>query len=116
MIYDYCALFDSISLALRRDPRIRLCELSVQLRVERHSVERAVRLQTGQNFRALKRSLMFDRACDLLTHKPSCSIKEIAFSLGYRSPRSLARFIRALSGETPKALRRSWVKQGKANP
>jgi AraC-like DNA-binding protein len=107
MAYDHVVLFNSVCAALQRTPLIRLSELSCQLKIERHTIEKVVRAESGQSFRVLRKRMLFDAARHLLELGPNCSIKEIAFSLGYRSPRSFARFIRGVSAQTPSALQRS---------
>jgi adenylyl-sulfate kinase len=80
-----------------------LSEIACTIGVDRHKIEKSVRLTTGHSFRSLQRRLLLERA--LLLLRTGRSIKEVAFELGFGSPQSFHRFVRATTGTTPVALR-----------
>src|SRR5579864_3949080 len=85
--------------------RISLQEISSNVEIGRHTIEKVVRSLTGYSFRELQGSLLLERANVLLeTGRP---IKEIAFEMGFASVQSFHRFIRRTSGSTPSSLRGS---------
>ena len=79
--------------------------LSGHLGVGRHTLEKSVKAATGKNFREYRATVLLDQARRRLGQNPNLSIKEIAFSIGFRSQRSFCRFIKATAGCSPKALR-----------
>ena len=85
--------------------RVTLAEVADSLGVERHTIEKVVRVTTGQSFRELQRTILLERASQLAAQGKA--IKEIAFELRFGSPQSFHRFIRKTSGKTPSLLRRS---------
>ncbi len=84
------------------DRRVSLKEVAHTIGVDRHSIERVVRLSTGLSFRGLQQSLLLERATLLL--RRGSPLKEIAFELGFGSPQSFHRFIKRISGRTPTSL------------
>lgn len=105
MAYHYIALLEQAKTILFLQPRASLMLVSAELGVDRHTLERAVRTLTGRTFAQLQRELLRDRAQLLLTESPALSVKEIAFQLGYGSPRAFSRFIRVALGFSPSELR-----------
>lgn len=105
MAYDLPGLFGRINHHLCFAPYLQLGDLSRRLRVERHTIEKAVKTATGKTFRQFRTKLLLERATHVLTENPNHSIKEIAFNLGYNSQRSFCRFIRTTTGYSPKELR-----------
>lgn len=105
MAYDLPRLFHQIKSDLASNPRVSLAALSLKLKVERHTIEKAVRAMDGRRFRDLRNELMLGRAKALLSADVTLSIKEVAYLLGYRSPQAFARFVRGVSGSSPGGLR-----------
>lgn len=105
MAYDSRRLSRQVETCLLTRPRITLAALAQQLRVERHTVEWAVREATGNSFRRLQAKTISRRAVELMHLVPSLSIKEIAFLLGYKSRRAFSRFFKKAYGSTPTAVR-----------
>lgn len=105
MAYDLPRLYETVRSHLWFNPDLQLDELSQLLKVERHTVEKAVRLATGKTFRELKKDILFRLAIQRLRDDPSLSIKEVAFKLGYCSQRSFCRFVKAMAGCPPTQLR-----------
>ena len=115
MAYDLPRLFDQIKSDLAGNPRSSLAALSLKFKVERHTIEKAVRVMEGMRFRDLRDELMLGRAKALMSLQPTLCIKEISYLLGYKSPQALARFVRAASGLSPSELRRQSVVPGNAS-
>jgi AraC-like DNA-binding protein len=106
MAYDRAGVFTQAVAALHSNPSWGLKALSVALGVERHTVERAFRSNAAKSFRAFKRECLLRRSMELLASKPTASLKEIAFLLGYKSQRAFARSIKGAFGCCPCELRR----------
>jgi AraC-like DNA-binding protein len=105
MLYHRRGLADRLEQILSEEPRTTLKEASSMLKVERHTLESAVKESKGTTFRELQQLLLLNRALELLSTYPNLSIKEIAFKLGYRYPRDFARFIRNSTGRSPTEIR-----------
>ena len=105
MAYDLTRLYQTVRSHLWFNPDLQLDELSQLVRVERHTVEKAVRLATGKTFREMKKDILFRLAIQRLHDDPSLSIKEVAFKLGYCSQGSFCRFVKAMAGCSPMQLR-----------
>ena len=103
MTYDMTSLFALLATTVHAHPGITLSAAVAMLEVERHTVERACRLN-GTTFRTLRQEARFELACKLLTSTDQLSIKQVAASVGY-SPRAFVRFIRMQSGCAPHSLR-----------
>lgn len=118
MAYDLHRLFNEVHSLLGDDPRITLLEVSHQLQVERHTVEKAVRLESKKTFRELQRQCLYRRACGLLCEAPQKPLKQIASTLGYSTVQALHRFLVRTSGLRPTELRRvlGFVRSGQAPP
>ena len=103
----YClkVLYERVEVALFASPRTSLSALAQQLRVERHTIERAVAHATGKTFRELQTRLTLAKALDLLAAEPNRPIKEIAFLLGYKSAGAFSRFVKKRCGRSPQAIR-----------
>ena len=106
MAYDRHQIFERVDTLLSRTPRLSLSKISHELNVERHTVEKLVRMETGKSFRQFRQEKLFAAASNLLDSEPAKSIKEISFLLGYASPSAFARFVRAFCGRSPMQVRR----------
>jgi len=105
MAYDSAGLVKLIRSSLERHPRTTLTVLSRQLRVERHTIERLTRIETGLSFRELQREIMRTKISKYMHEHANMSFKEIAGHVGYGSQQTLGRFIRRVWGVPPKQLR-----------
>jgi AraC family transcriptional regulator, transcriptional activator of pobA len=105
MAYDLESLLVVIDRHLRTTPSLSLHILAQRLNVERHSIERSVRLARGLTFRQLRNDIMLEEARKMLAEYPYSTIKEIAFRLGYRSQSAFGRFIKEASGSSPTRVR-----------
>ena len=91
--------------------KISMNEVSSALGASRHSIERSVRVVTGQTFRSLQQDLASERATALLNQGKS--IKEVAFSLGFASPQAFHRFFLRTCGRTPSSLQQCSDEHGR---
>ena len=105
MAYDLTGLYGRVSKEMRRNPYSQLHYLSRYLGVGRHTIEKSVKAATGTSFREHRTKVLLEHARSRLEQNPNLSIKEIAFSIGFRSQRSFCRFIKATAGCSPKVLR-----------
>jgi AraC-like DNA-binding protein len=106
MAYDLHRLFDEVDFLLDKNPCTTLFEISRQLAVDRHTIEKVVRLKSKKSFRDLRREYLYARACSLLSERPERPLKQVASSLGYTTVQALYRFILRNSGMGPTNLRR----------
>src|SRR5262245_32800109 len=106
MAYDGHRLFAVVDSLLANNPRITLHEISDRLGVERHTVEKAVRLESKKTFRELQRQYLYRQACGLLSEFPPKPLKQIASNLGYSTVQAFHRFLVRNSGLRPTELRR----------
>jgi len=104
-MYDLHDLFTRISQKLSSSPQLSLEELSLDIQIERHTIERAVRAGAGTTFRDLRKRSMLNAARRMLLENPHWSLKEVAYALGYRSLSAFSRSIKCAAGCAPSALR-----------
>jgi AraC-like DNA-binding protein len=83
-----------------------LSSISRELGVNRHTIERVVFSVKGVTFREYQQRLLIAAAKELL-NRPSLSIKEIAFTLGYSHPQDFSHFFRKRLGTNPSEYRES---------
>lgn len=107
MAYDLNHLFSQVRSRLAADGLLSLNDLSHDLGVERHTIEKAVRLATNGSFRDLKQGRQYDKACSMLAETPDRPLKELSFTLGYSTVQAFHRFIINRSGLCPTKLRSS---------
>ncbi len=107
MAYDLHRLFDEVDSLLGKNPHTTLSEIARQLAVDRHTIEKVVRLGSRKSFRDLRREYLYARACSLLSERPERPLKQVAASLGYTTVQALYRFILRNSGMGPTNLRRA---------
>lgn len=105
MVYDPNRIFLQVVRHLEMTPSISLKQLSINLGIERHTIEKAVKSSTGSTFREFRGKILLKLAYGLLTDQSNRTIKEVAFSLGYRSQGSFSRFIRIATGCSAKNLK-----------
>lgn len=93
MCYSYRSIADQVCRELESNPRVTLGSLTSLLGVERHTVTKALRIATGASFRQIRQSIIARKARSFLSEPSTRSVKEIAYSLGFSSPRSLHRAV-----------------------
>ena len=105
MAYHLIHLADLVRKVLDAEPRLTLAELSSRLGVSRQTLQKAVRGATGKTFHQYQSELLAMKARGLLADDCPHSIKEVAYTLGYKSPQAFARFVKMACGRTPSQLR-----------
>jgi len=105
MSYDPKLLFGKISTYLHECPRKTLRDLAQNLRVSPQTIKKAIRLSRDQSFSRFRQEILLKQARRCLLSRPTVSIKELSFCLGFKSASSFARSIRRLSGASPEELR-----------
>src|SRR5436309_9913298 len=98
MAYHKRRLFELVKTRLPVKPRLSLVDLARELRIGRHTLERAVKSCTNMRFRQFQIECLSIRADADLTSK---SVKEVAFALEYKSSRAFSRAYKAVRGITP---------------
>lgn len=106
MAYDLAVLFAHVKSQLSSVPNLSLAELSRGAGVNRHTLHKAIFVGTGQSFRPFQQELTLKKAKQLLCSRSDMSIKEIGFSLGFKSERSFRRFVNRATSRPPVQLRR----------
>jgi AraC-like DNA-binding protein len=104
--HDLARIFGRVESLLTQRPRMALSDLSRELGVERHTVERAVRDAKGKSFREFHREFVLSHITETLLAGSDLSLKEFAADLGYSSVQAFTRFVSKASGTTPARLRR----------
>ncbi len=104
-MYDLHDLFSRISQKLCLSPQLSLEELSFDIQIERHTIERAVKAGAGTTFRDFRKRSMLNAAQKMLRENPHWSLKEVAYALGYGSLSAFSRSIKCAAGCSPSALR-----------
>lgn len=113
MAYDTHMLFMEIQRQLELAPASSLRDLARTLGLSRNTIEKAVRTATGQSWRELQKQHLL-RSCEqALRAGGGKSIKEIAFAIGFTSPRSFSRFVRRARGRSPTELRQRLADKGR---
>ncbi len=106
MTYYLRQIFARLDAALLRNPGLRLARFAQEIRVDRHTIEKAVHDTAGVSFREYKRHILLEEARRLIVEDFNLSEKEIAFKLGYGSRDAFCRFIKVNTGTCPSNMRR----------
>jgi AraC-like DNA-binding protein/mannose-6-phosphate isomerase-like protein (cupin superfamily) len=78
-----------------------LAALCAGVGVSVRTIERAFRKDVGTDFESWRRQVRLMKAVELLVS--GCSVKEVAFAIGYRQPSAFVETFRRTFGTTPKA-------------
>ena len=105
MSYEMRLLSAEIFARLSKHPCTTLCDLSTQLNDSKRTCQKTIRSCSGGTFRELQLAVLFNTVREILACQPTIAIKELAYSVGFKSPRSFARAVRHISGHSPKELR-----------
>ena len=108
MTYNHNQLLQALDNILSARPRSTLSDLARTLRVERHSIENAVRKSQGMSFRLYRAKKLLECSLYLLRQEAGLSEKEIATRIGFSSDAAFCRFIKRETGQTPTSLRQIW--------
>ena len=107
MAYSRHQLFDEIDRQIRKTPRKSLYSLARELGVHRKTIRNVTWEFKAKSFHEYQKELLLQRAIDLiLDERGNLSLKQIAFTLGYRSPAAFSRFIKVETGRSPSEIRR----------
>lgn len=107
MAYQLASLALAVNNRLENFPRTTLKAVANKYQVDRHTIEKAMRLTFSQSFRERQRDLLVRRAYHQLLTQPNKSIKEISYSLGFSSQSAFSRLIHRSYGKSPLQLRRT---------
>ena len=104
MAYNHALIVARVRNRLSQRPRIPLTQLARELKIDRHTIDRALIATCGHSYRHVQQQYLAVRAL-LLLNESNLSAKQIAAELGYEVPESLTRFLRKATGRTPKQFR-----------
>lgn len=105
MGYPSESLARSVEVMLDSCPQLSLSKIASELGIDRHTLERALVRTRRKPFWELRAERLARKPAELLEQVPPLSVKEIAFVLGYESPRGFSRFVKRQFGASPAALR-----------
>ena len=106
MSYNHDALRREIYEELKNNPLAPVKKLSEVLGVSQRTVQHIIG-GADQQIRLLRQMFVLGRVNSLLLSNPHLTIKELSFSVGYKSQRSFARAVRRACGLSPMDLRRA---------
>src|SRR6266702_8030320 len=92
-MYDHGTIAVQVRAHLTNRPLSTLTEIAVSLRINRHTLTRALR-DNGLNFRLLRSEVVLERLHDLSHATPPHSLKEIGYILGFPSQSSFSHYIK----------------------
>ncbi|MFP4352366.1 MAG: helix-turn-helix domain-containing protein [Puniceicoccaceae bacterium] len=94
------------------DPGFRFADVAARLGLAPYELARAFRGAVGKSPREVLKQRRLSAARNLLVEQ-GCSIKEIAYRVGYSSPGALCNAFKAATGKSPRDLRRrAWMDDG----
>lgn len=102
---DLRLLFARICIRLDQTPSRSLLDLSREFQVSPKAIQKAVSSMTNRQFTKFKDDVLMAKLTRFLITRPTASIKELAFDLGYKSVQAFAWHVRRASGDSPARLR-----------
>jgi AraC-like DNA-binding protein len=114
MAYNRSGLFGAVCREVAATPRKSLATLAKEIGVSPNTIKKAVRVGAMQTCGGLRRRCLLRAVERMLCTFPQRSIKEIAFNLGFGTPRSLERFVKKSTGLSPSGMRSKQHSQGPA--
>ncbi len=106
MTYAHDSLFNKIAERLCSNPGFHLGELARELGIDRHTLLKAVKLNSRESFRAFQKRKRVEAVMGLLDQAGELSEKQIAAKVGL-SADALSRFVRREKGKTLSAIRKN---------
>lgn len=103
------SLIQRIKSEILARPQVRLRDIAEGFQIERHRIEKAVRVCTGMSYRDYRKMLLTRIAVDLLVGDSELPEKVLAGKLGYKSLSAFIRFIKSNTGHTPCQLRKFYL-------
>jgi AraC-like DNA-binding protein len=107
MSYNSNLILDNLLQKVRQAPSRSLDSISREMRVSRRTLENVLFLSSRKRFKKIQGEILLAIVQNTVLAHPSLTIKELAFSLGYASPRTFARAIKRVCGMSPVELRTS---------
>lgn len=107
MSYDRSLLFSDFARRLQHTPSKSLDRLSREMGVGRRTLQNALAKFSGKRFKDFQRDVLLFVIRDHLSRQPTLTVKEMAYCVGYPSPRSFTRAIKKACGMSPLELRSS---------
>lgn len=107
MSYNSDLILDDLLQKVRQAPSKSLDSISREMGVSRRTLENVLSLSSRKRFKKIQGEILLAIVRSSVLAHPSLTIKELAFSLGYTSPRTFARVIRRVCGMSPVELRAS---------
>lgn len=95
MAYLYAAIANRIIEHLKRAPGDKLVNIVEPLGIGRHTVTRALKVECGCTFKALRKRVMAEAIANAARDTGAASVKEVAVRLGFSGSRALARAARS---------------------
>lgn len=95
-MYDYHRLFVKIDRILSANPTIHLKNIAQQLQCSHPTVEKAIKINTGLQFRDYKNNKILKQGINLW--KQGFCVKYIALELGYNWQDNFSRFFKKKNG------------------
>lgn len=111
MSYNSNLLLDDLLQKVKKAPSKSLDSISREMRVSRRTLENVLFLSSKKRFKRIQGEILLAIVRNSVLAHPSLTIKELAFSLGYTSPRTFSRVIRRVCGMSPVELRASVAEQ-----
>ena len=103
-MYDRSCIAARAAAAIRAQPRIPIAGVSASLRIDPHTVTRAIKEVLGMTPRALRSQCLREAVLSVYRMQPTSSLKEAAGALGY-TPSAFVRLNRQLFSMTPHDVR-----------
>lgn len=94
--------------ALSRRPLATAKELSGQLKVHRHTLQRAL-AASGASIASLRQSVIIEQLKTRFSAPSAAPLKEIRAELGFPSSSAFARYVRRATGKSPSQLRSEYA-------
>jgi methylphosphotriester-DNA--protein-cysteine methyltransferase len=83
LAYDTDGLVERVLRFLCHTPAGSLQSFARVHRVDRHTVNRALKRTVGKSYRTIRREMQTTRLVELMSETPGASVKELASAMGY---------------------------------
>lgn len=109
-MYNHALLFDAVRQSLWRSPSRSLRDLALELGVSRRTIENSVLVASNKTFREIRKEILVALTGSLLASNPTMPVKELCFTLGFKSPSAFSRAIKRICGVCPGEYRSRLVR------
>jgi len=103
--YPADVLAERVKRRLEETPAVCLATLASEYGVSCRTVRRALTAQLGISFRGLQAQSLRVHVDRLRRGDGVRSLKEVAYALGYRSPKAFSRRMKTITGDVPRGVR-----------